>query len=258
MTRSLLRSPWFPYRQSGSAATVRLFCLPPAGGSASSYRAWRSGFPSDIEVIPVQLPGRESRLSEDPVTVAAELVELVADVVVATEGPPFALFGHSMGAMLAYELAAELTDRGTPPVHLVVSGGVPAHLDHLRPAPLDVAGMSDAHLCRYFAEYGGTDEDILADTELMALLLPLLRADLTLCESHRWTPRAPLGMPITALGGAADPGVPAELLARWSELTDASFRMRTFPGGHHYLFDDVAAVIAAVSTTLLDSGGGAP
>ncbi|HEY3748346.1 MAG TPA: alpha/beta fold hydrolase [Pseudonocardiaceae bacterium] len=258
MTRMLNRSPWFPYCRSDSAATMRLFCLPPAGGAASSYRAWRSTLPPDIDVIPMQLPGRESRLREAPQTSAAELVELLADAVGTTDGPPFALFGHSMGAMLAYELAAELTDRGTPPAHLVVSGGVPNHLYHVRPAGTQVAGMSDAELGDYMAEFGGTDQDVLANIELMALLLPLLRADLTVCESHRWTPRAPLGLPITALGGVADRGVPAELLVRWSELTDGNFRMRMFPGGHHYLFDDAPAVLAAVSDALLESGGDGP
>jgi surfactin synthase thioesterase subunit len=257
MTQMLARSPWFPYRQS-EAPGLQLFCLPPASGGASSYRAWRPALKPGIDVIPVELPGRETRLAEHAVTDAAELVERLADAIQENAPERFALFGHSMGAMLAYELASELSDRGLPPAHLVVSGNVPSHLDDVAPVRTTVAGMSDVELRDYMAEHGGTDEEVLANDELMDLLLPLLRADLAVCESHRWTPRAPLTMPITALGGNVDRGVPAELLVRWSELTGSDFRMRMFPGGHHYLFDQVSAVTAAVSTALLIPGRDGP
>jgi surfactin synthase thioesterase subunit len=251
MTTTRVRSPWFPYRSAETGAEIRLFCLPPAAGVASGYRPWLARLAPRIEVVPVQLPGRESRFAEDPVTSAAELVDrLVAaiDPEIAA-GQRFALFGHSMGALLAYDLACAL---GRPPAHLIVSAHVPAHLLALKPRRTDVARMSDPQLRDYLARNGGLDGELLGNAELLEILLPLLRADLTVCESYRWTPRPRLAVPITALGGADDPNAPARLLGQWSELTTGGFRCALLPGGHHYLFDDPAAAADAVSAALLE------
>jgi surfactin synthase thioesterase subunit len=203
-------------------------------------------------VVPVQLPGRESRFVEDPVTSAGELVAQLVDAVRPETGQRFALFGHSMGALLAYDVACALAAGGRPPAHLIVSAHVPAHLIELKPQRTHVARMSDRDLRDYLAANGGLGGELLEDEDMLAILLPLLRADLTVCESYRWTPRPLLNVPITALGGQRDPNAPGRLLERWSELTIAGFRCRLLPGGHHYLYDDPAAVAGAVSETLLD------
>ena len=121
------RSPWFPYPAPDTVAEVRLFCLPPAGGGASGYRLWIARLAPRIGVLPVQLAGRESRFVEAPITSAGEAVERLAEVIddETANGTPFALFGHSMGALLAFDLACTL---GRPPAQLIVSAHVPAHL----------------------------------------------------------------------------------------------------------------------------------
>jgi surfactin synthase thioesterase subunit len=203
-------------------------------------------------VVPVQLPGRESRFVEDLVTSAGELVAALVDAVGTEAGPRYAVFGHSMGALLAYDLACALAAAGRPPTHLIVSAHVPAHLMALKPRPTHVARMSDLDLRDYLAANGGLAGEQFEDEDLLAILLPLLRADLTVCESYRWTPRPPLDVPVTALGGEHDPNAPGALLARWSELTAAGFRRRLLPGGHHYLYDNPAAVAGALSEILRD------
>lgn len=185
-------------------------------------------------------------------TSADKLVAQLVDAIGPETGTPFALFGHSMGAVLAYDVACALVASGRPPTHLIVSAHVPAHLIELKPHSTHVARMSDRDLRDYLAANGGLGGEQFADEDLLAILLSLLRADLTVCESYRWTPRPPLNIPITAVGGQRDPNAPARLLERWSELTAAGFRCRLLPGGHQYLYDDPVAVTDAVSETLLD------
>lgn len=185
-------------------------------------------------------------------TSAGELVAQLVDAVRPETGQPFALFGHSMGALLAYDLACVLAADGRPPAHLIVSAHVPAHLMELKPLRTHVARMSDVDLRDYLAANGGLGGEQFDDEDLLSILLALLRADLTVCESYRWTPRPPLDVPITALGGKTDPNAPERLLTRWSELTVAGFRCRLMPGGHQYLYDDPAAAAGAVAETLLD------
>lgn len=252
MTRSdaQTRSAWFPFPAKHSGAEIRLFCLPPAAGAASGYRSWLTRLAPRVEVIPVQLPGRESRFVEEPLTCAAELVTRLTDAVGPETGPRYAVFGHSMGALLAYDLACALADAGRPPAHLIVSAHVPAHLMAHKPRPTRVAGMSDEDLRDYLAANGGLAGELLENEDLLAILLPVLRADLSVCESYRWTPRAPLPVPVTALGGEHDPNVPGVLLARWSELTTADFRCRLLPGGHRYLYDEPDAVLGVLAEIL--------
>jgi surfactin synthase thioesterase subunit len=170
-------------------------------------------------------------------------------------GERFVLFGHSMGALLAHDLAERLCDAGRPPEQLVVSAYRPPHLAARRQPDPPVADMSDEDLRSYLAVRAGTPREILDLPELMRLVLPVLRADLTLCQSYRDTPRPPLPVPITAFGGAGDGVATVAELAAWAQRSSAGFRMEIFPGGHHYLFDDVAAVTGALASTLADPPG---
>jgi len=236
-------SPWFPY-QSVESAPLRLFCLPPAGGGASLYRDWPKVFRPDVEVIPVQLPGREGRLGEDPVTSAPELVDRLREPVLARAGERYVLLGHSMGALLAHDLAAVLTAAGRPPERLIVSAYRPPHLE--RPEQDPVEDMSDDDLRAYLAGHAGTPSEILDQPELMEMVLPVLRADLLLCQSYRYLPRPPLPVPVSAFGGSTDPAVTPEKLCAWREVTTGDFRMRILPGGHHYLFTSGPAVLEEI------------
>lgn len=240
-------SPWFPYR-SDQHASLRLFCLPPAGSGASLFRTWSRAFGPDVEVVPVQLPGREGRLDEEPVTSASELVGRLVEPVLERAGERYVLLGHSMGALLAHDLAMALTEAKRPPEQLIVSAYRPPHLRRRLEDP--VARMTDEDLRDYLADRAGTAPEILDIPELMAMVLPVLRADLMLCQSYQYVARPPLPVPISAFGGADDPGVTPEQLAAWEQRTAGEFRMRILPGGHHYLLTSGTAVIEELRAAL--------
>jgi medium-chain acyl-[acyl-carrier-protein] hydrolase len=200
-------------------ARARVFLFHHAGGSASSYRLGKH-LPPDVEVCPVQLPGRENRFAEPLLTDVGTVVSELADAIPADL--PFVFFGHSMGALLAYEVARRL-----PPEHLVVSAHRAPHLPDTTP----LRGLDDDALVARLVE----TIPVLADPDLREIFLPILRADLTLCETYRFTPGAPLPCPVTVLGGTEDDLVGEAELAAWRTHTSAAFAVRMVPGGHFYL-----------------------
>lgn len=224
------------------AEAIQLFCLPHAGAGASAYRDWPVMLAPGIEAIPVQLPGRENRHREPALHSASELVAELRGPLTSRAGGDFALFGHSMGALLCYELAHVLSALGKPPRHLFVSGlGAP----HLPPAGPRLHDLPDAELLAVIAELEGTSPEVLAQPELVQLLLPLFRADLEVWETYV-AHRGSLQVPITAMGGRHDPGVSLDMLSAWGSLTSADFHLAVFDGGHFYHHaapDDVAAVL---------------
>jgi surfactin synthase thioesterase subunit len=221
-----------------------LYCLPHAGGGASAYRDWAHDLPDWIEVVAVQLPGRENRIRERP---AIDL-DAVADAVSADHrGLPYALFGHSNGALLAHELAHRLGGTGPGPVHLAVSGSPPPALAAPSRA---VSHCDDAELLAWMVEQGGMPEALLAHPELLELALPAVRSDLAWLEAYRPTPRPPLDCPLTAAAGEADPRVPADVLLGWSEETTADFTTRRYPGGHFYLHDALPLLLGDLAEHL--------
>ena len=231
-------------------APTRLLCLPYAGSGASVYRSWRGAIPG-IEVVPVQLPGREERRKEDA---HRELRELIECLVWSLDGqlePPFALFGHSLGGLIAFELARALRDEfGVEPTHLFVSGVPAPHLP-LGRAPLH--DKSDEALIHYLASMKGTPQQLFANRWLLDLYLPVLRADLALFETYTHLPEAALSCPITAFAGDADPIVHQERIAPWEQHTSSDFDMVTMAGGHFFLRDQEAAlhqhIMAALACT---------
>jgi medium-chain acyl-[acyl-carrier-protein] hydrolase len=224
------------------ADAIQLFCLPHAGAGASAYRDWPALLAPGIDAIPVQLPGRESRHREPALHSASALVAELRRPLASRAGSDFALFGHSMGALLCYELAHVLSALGKPPRHLFVSGlGAP----HLPPAGPRLYDLPDDELLAVIAKLEGTSPEVLAQPELVQLLLPLFRADLEVWETYNHR-RGPLRVPITAMGGRHDPGVSLDSLGAWGNLTSAEFHLAVFDGGHFYHHtapDDMAAVI---------------
>jgi surfactin synthase thioesterase subunit len=229
-------------------ARVRLLCFPYAGGGASAYRLWPASLPEWVEVCAVQLPGRENRLFEPARTDVGELLPDLAEAVREMADRPLAFFGHSMGALVAYELARVLRDRGLPgPVHLLVSGHRPPQLPYeteLR------SHLPHDEMVQVLRELGGLSEELLDNPEFLELALPILRADLELLERYEWTEAPPLACPITAYGGEADEEVWRDALERWRELTAGAFAVRLFPGGHFFLHDERERVLAAVREDL--------
>jgi surfactin synthase thioesterase subunit/glycosyltransferase involved in cell wall biosynthesis len=213
-----------------SAATRRLFVFPHAGGGAATSPA--DALP-ECNVVRVRLPGRESRLAEAPFERMPGLVTAVADAIVPHLDVPFAFFGHSMGAAIAFELARELRRRGKPLPEILIASSARApqfRRNHVPPpAPTSEAFVEELRRLE------GIPADVLEDPALMRAILPALEADTALYRSYTYAEEAPLACPIRAYGGEYDPNVRQEHLAAWGEQTTASFALRIFPGGHFYL-----------------------
>ncbi|MFE0650827.1 thioesterase II family protein [Streptomyces sp. NPDC059534] len=224
-------------------------CLPHAGGTAGAFRVWTDALPDDVELVAVQYPGRQDRYGEPCVRTMAELADSVARALLPLFDRPVALLGHSMGAALAYEVTLRLeTLYRARPRHLFVSG----HGSPLIPRDgRDLHLRDDDALVRGVLELGGMDPAVVDDPELLAVLLPSFRADLTLIETYRPAAARPVTVPVTAYVGDADPGVPVAHAAAWEGLTSAEFALRVFPGDHFSLVQgaeivtDVARVLAA-------------
>ena len=232
--------------------TARLFCLPYAGAGSTVYRGWRRALAPEIDLVAVQPPGREDRLGEPPVETLAELVAGAADAVEPHLDLPFALYGHSLGALAAFELAHELAGRGTAqPSLLAVSGHRAPHL----PRRVFLRDWSDDGLAAHLRKLGGPGGSLLT-SEYVALFLPAVRADFGIAYGYRYEPRPTLELPIQAFGGTEDRSVtPAELVG-WSALTTGEFAATLLPGDHFFLHAHAAVLARAVSTRLLRAGIG--
>ncbi len=228
------------------ATRVRLLCVPYAGGGAAQFYAWARDLPRAVQVCPVHLPGRENRLAEPPFTGMSELVEALAGE--GGEGGTVALFGHSLGALIAFELARVLCRAGRAPAHLFVSGSRAPQLPRRSPPlyQLDDVAFLEAVQRRYQP----LPAVVLEDPQLLALFLPALRADFTLFDTYAYQPGESLDCPLTALGGDADPQVGPDDLAGWREQTRGPFRVGLFSGDHFYLRPQQGPLLRAVAADL--------
>lgn len=234
-----------------AAPKLRLFCFHHAGGGASSYRNWQPYFePLDIEIVPIQLPGRENRISEPLVTDISELTIAMVDELNAFVDLPFALWGHSMGAALAFEFGVRIKRvHGLTPVCLFASAkGAPHMTDEDEAATIN---MSDDEFVESVRKFGGLPDKILADAEMLGLVLPALRADFELCERYVYEDATQLECPIFGYGGIQDKTVKHESLLAWESVTSASFKMRRFPGDHFYVHSQSEMLMKAVIQDLM-------
>ncbi|KVN38672.1 hypothetical protein WJ63_01380 [Burkholderia pyrrocinia] len=236
-------NPWFPSATPTAAAQLSLFCVAHAGAGASVFRDWRRALAPAIDVFAVQLPGRESRFDEAPHT----RLEVAAGEIAAAMRPhlerPFALFGHSMGGAIAFELAARLE---RAPEHLFVSSWLPPN--PTRPRRF-MARATDAELLDSVCRYGGMPDVLLRYPDFAQEFVRVLRADMTLLDAYR-PAGVPPGCPITVLGGADDPIVRAVELERWC-AHERVVALRVFQGGHFYLRDAQRAVFDLIGRQLL-------
>jgi pyochelin biosynthesis protein PchC len=220
---------------------VRLVCFPHAGGSAVFYRNWARAFPSSVELVAVQYPGRMERFTEAPIDDVHEMADAIARAILRAVRPPLALFGHSMGAMVAFETALRLEcGPGPSPIELFVSGrkGPSRHRRGVRHTAPDEA------LFAYLRTLGGTDAAVFEQAELRPVLLPLLRSDFKCSETWQPDRDARVGCDLKVLVGDSDPEVSLDEAACWGEATDGAFVMRVFRGNHFYLIEHEQAVIA--------------
>jgi len=223
-----------------------LACLPFAGGGASFFRAWKELPVDGVSIVPIQLPGREELFAETPhrdaVTAAGALADQVAELTAGYDR--VALFGHSLGAVIAFEIGRRFDQNGDRRLrHLFVSGS---------PGPWSVrqdraTGLSDAEFVAKVEEFAGYQHEALADPDLREILLPPLRADVEMHENYRPPDDRPLGVPVTSLRGADDALVTQQEAEQWARATTADFRYLEVPGGHMYLAESAPALLRRLS-----------
>jgi medium-chain acyl-[acyl-carrier-protein] hydrolase len=245
---------WFKFPTPNPQARLRLFCFPYAGGSASTFRLWPAALPLDIEVCAVQLPGRESRLRDAAFTQMQALVQTLDELLRPHLDRPFAFFGHSMGALIAFELARRLEQNPPGLVHLFVSGYAAPQILRRNPP---IHQLPEAQFVAELRGFGGTPEAVLQHPELMALLLPTLRADFSVVERYVYSPGAPLACPISAFGGLQDSGVSRDDLTAWCAQTHGPCAVRMFPGNHFFLHSAQDLVLQTMARDLAQVLGSA-
>jgi len=227
-------------------AKVRLVTFAYAGGGPLTFRSWTRELAPHVEIWTVTLPGRAGRWREPFARDWPELIDELTTAIADDVPGPIALFGHSLGALLAFEVARRLTRIGQPPVHLIVSGrGSPEIVPDL------VMPETDEDLLEHVERiYGGVDKRVLASQEVLAHFLPILRADLELARDYRLRPGVALTCPITALTGDADPIAPAAEFEHWGRQTGSSCEITELPGGHFFLVDQEEAVLSKIQDRL--------
>lgn len=238
-------NPWVIRSTSRFETDVRLFCFPFAGGSASVFRLWNKQMPASIDVCQIQYPGHGTRMGEEPITSLPTMVRTAADAILPLCDKPFVLFGHSMGALIAYELALYMQNvKGIQPIGLIVAGRNPP--DAVSPIP-PIHQLPEPEFRAGLLEYGGTPEEVLANEELMGLVSPMLRADFALCETYEYCPDLGIvSCPLTAIGGLEDEMVPVENIMDWRRFTTADFAYEMLPGGHFFLNSHSSELINSI------------
>jgi surfactin synthase thioesterase subunit len=228
---------------------LRLYCLPYAGGSAGLFRPWRKFLPSQIALCGVEYPGRGTRISEPTLDRINELAAQLADALACAPPGPYALFGHSMGALVAFETSHQLAARQAPlPILLVASGhGAPS----LPRAAEAVHSSPDQDFIARLRELNATPPEALEMPDFLELMLPILRADFRAAETYVSANRPKLKIPIAAYGGLADADVSRDHLLAWADETTARCIVRVFPGDHFFLSTASERVVGMLARDLV-------
>jgi surfactin synthase thioesterase subunit len=241
---------WLRRFQPADSGAVRLLCLPHAGGSASFFFPVARALAPELEVVAVQYPGRQDRRHEKCADSIADLAGMIFQVLGPSSGTPTALFGHSMGATLGFELA-RLMERevGTPPLHLFASGrrAPSVHRDE------SVHKLDDDGLLADVRKLSGTDARVLGDDELLRMALPAIRADYRIAETYTYTEGPALSCPVTVFTGDSDPKTTRAEAEAWAAHTNGDFEVNSYPGGHFFLAAHQQAILARISARLAGS-----
>jgi medium-chain acyl-[acyl-carrier-protein] hydrolase len=230
-----------------------LFCFPYAGG-IPAYGTWVDQFSPtirhNIELCSIHLPGRESNHREPLIYDLATILKHLEPMIASYDDLPYAFFGHSMGALMSFELARQLRRHALPgPVHLTVCGHRAPQLDNRHEA---IHKLPDQEFLAKLREFGGTPEEVLNNPELIDILTPVLRADFAVCENYSYLEEFPLDCSITAFGGRDDPKVSRDELSAWRSQTVNSFAFRMFPGGHFFLQSALSLFLRVLAQDLKD------
>ena len=246
---------WIRQFHPAQDTRVRLVCLPHAGGSASFYFPLSRALTPAVDVLAVQYPGRQDRRQEPNIGSLTELADRVFESVRHLDDRPLALFGHSMGAVLAYEVALRLQDAGLPePARLFVSGRRAPSRD--RDERLHLG--TDEELLTEVRRLGGSHAALLADPDVREMIMPSLRSDYHAVENYRCDPGRQLACPVTVLTGDSDPRVSIDEAAAWEEHTTGPTELQVFPGGHFYLSDQTTRVTGLLADRLARLDAAAP
>lgn len=224
---------WIAFRKPNPRARLRLFCFPYAGSGASIFRTWSDGLPADVEVCPVQFPGRGTRLMEAPFTHLSPLVQALAEALVPLLDKPFAFFGHSLGALVSFELARHLRRHsGVLPACLFVSADrAPQIPSRHRP----IHALPEPEFIIELLQLNGTPHEVANDPELLRIMIPVLKADLGVYQTYKYSEETPLECNISCFGGLQDAMVNRGELEGWRDQTNVRFSLRIFPGDHFFL-----------------------
>jgi len=242
----MISNPWVTLFANPPKAAVRLFCFPYAGAGASAFFRWSRDLAPPIAVHAIQLPGREGRLAEPLISDAGQMVREILAAIEPLLDRPYAFFGHSMGTVLAFEVARQL--RSNPPLRLFVAGREAPHIEH---GGTPLHRLPDAEfLAETVRRYDGIPPAILAEPDLVSLFTPILRADLTAIETYRYVDGPKLSCGITALHGKEDRGRPEEMRA-WSAHTEGQFEYGEIPGGHFFIQTAREQVLDVIRQALL-------
>lgn len=238
------RSRWFETLAPVRPGSLKLFCFPYAGGSAQIFRRWQPHLPHEIVLSLVHLPGRASRINEPAFTRLTPMVREIADAIIPELHSDFAFWGHSMGAVISFELARELRRRGhASPLGLIVSGRSAPQIPDDDPPRYD---LPEKEFIAELKRLNGTPRELLEDPELMALFLPLLRADFELVDTYSYEAGEPLSRPFYVYGGLQDTHVPPKNLSAWQTQTTAVCTVRMFPGDHFFIHSCSTDVVNAL------------
>jgi medium-chain acyl-[acyl-carrier-protein] hydrolase len=240
-------SPWIVTPRPADAG-MRLICFPYAGGGASVFRNWAvSELLADIEVCAVQLAGREARITEPPVGDLRGLVPMLCEALEPYLDRPFIFFGHSVGALVSFEVASELRRiRGVEPNHLFVSGCPAPHL----PNSEGICDLPEDEFLERVGRFNGTPPEVLNHPELMQLMLPALRADFSLRDRYVYREEPPLDCPITAFGGMNDQHASGVVLGSWRRHTRERFQLWLFQGDHFFVRSAQGPLLEVLSSAL--------
>lgn len=240
---------WVSSLKSNPEAKLRLFCFPYAGASSLIFRTWVDKLPQNIEVCPVELPGRGTQMKLPPFKSMEALVNAIAPMILPYLDIPFALFGHSMGGLLSFEIAHHLLkEYGKQPSHLFVSACRPPHIPSQK---LAIHALPEIEFKQELRHLNGTPPAVLENAELMQLFLPIIRADFTILETYIYTPKPPLECPITVFGGLQDLEVSCDELQAWQEQTKADLNLHMFAGDHFFLHSAQSVFLEKLAKYLL-------
>jgi medium-chain acyl-[acyl-carrier-protein] hydrolase len=239
---------WVTCPQPNPKANLRLFCLAHAGASARMFDCWAMNLPSTVEVCPIELPGHGWRRMETAFTQLQPLVQAIATAITPYLDKPFACFGHSMGALLSFELAVFLQKHNSQsPTHLLISGRRAPEI----PSPVaPIHNLPDTAFIEGLFDYNGMPEGVLQDTKFLELILPTLRADFALIENYEYVQKPPLECLITVFGGLQDQTVTYNSLKAWKKHTHAAFTVKMFPGNHFFIHSSQQLLLQSLSQIL--------